>query len=246
MRQNTFGWQQPATAPAIDSTMPITSATNDSGSLINILTALRTEDAEFSNTLRNRNYKRGDIVATADDLAQNMYVLVEGRVNLVCMNAKERRLVAATLEPGAIFGEGALDGALHPNIFAEARESVTLWTIPNTDARDMTVQYPILSWGLLQTYGERLAQVEDNLEDVAYKTLPERLAQLILEYGDYKDGLIKGISHQVLADHLGTYRETVSAILRDFKRQNLVKLGYRRIEVLDAEELSEVAGVWDW
>ena len=48
------------------------------------------------------------------------------------------------------------------------------------------------------------------------------------------------------ADHLGTYRETVSAILRDFKRQELVELGYRRINILDSETLKTIAGIWDW
>jgi CRP-like cAMP-binding protein len=45
---------------------------------------------------------------------------------------------------------------------------------------------------------------------------------------------------------LGTYRETVSAILRDFKRQDLVELGYRRINIIDAETLKEIAGIWEW
>ncbi len=98
--------------------------------------------------------------------------------------------------------------------------------------------------GLLQTYGERLLQVENSLEDVAYKKLPERLAMLLLDQSD-EDGLIQGVSHQALADHLGTYRETVSAILREFKSQELVKLGYRRINIVDAETLKEIAGIWD-
>ena len=79
---------------------------------------------------------------------------------------------------------------------------------------------------------------------MAYKKLPERLASLLMELGDYSDGLIKGVSHQALADRLGTYRETVSAILRDFKRQGLVELGYRRITVLDALTLKDIAGIW--
>jgi CRP-like cAMP-binding protein len=106
------------------------------------------------------------------------------------------------------------------------------------------MQYPILGWGLLQTYGERLLQVENSLEDVAYKKLPERLAMLLLELAD-EQGEIRGVSHQALADHLGTYRETVSAILRDFKRQEMVELGYRRINLLDKEWLQDIAGIWE-
>lgn len=98
---------------------------------------------------------------------------------------------------------------------------------------------------MLQTYGERLLQVENSLEDVAYKKLPERLALLLLELGDYQGGMIKGVSHQSLADHLGTYRETVSAILRDFKRQGVVELGYRRISIMDVQSLKDIAGIWD-
>lgn len=211
-----------------------------------MLAALREEDPAFNKVISIKHMDRGDVVATAEDLTQKMFVLMNGKVNMVCTNNEGRRLVIATLDPGAIFGEGALDSPGDPNVFVEAADKVSVWVIPATEARNMTMQYPILGWGMLQTYGERLLQVENSLEDVAYKKLPERLAMLLLELGEYENGLIKGVSHQSLADHLGTYRETVSAILRDFKRQGLVELGYRRINVVDVEELKEIAGIWEW
>ena len=42
-----------------------------------------------------------------------------------------------------------------------AADSSTLWVIPAGEARNLTMQYPILGWGLLQTYGRRLVQVEN-------------------------------------------------------------------------------------
>lgn len=215
-------------------------------SMTQMLTALREEDPAFNKVISIRHLDRGDVVATAEDLTQKMFVLMSGKVNMVCTNNEGRRLVIATLEAGAIFGEGALDSPGDPNVFVEAADKVSVWVIPATEARNMTMQYPILGWGMLQTYGERLLQVENSLEDVAYKKLPERLAMLLLDLGEYENGLIKGVSHQSLADHLGTYRETVSAILRDFKRQGLVELGYRRINIIDAETLKEIAGIWEW
>lgn len=209
------------------------------------LTALRDQDPAFNKVVSAKQYERGSVVATADELTHKMFVLMNGRVNMVCTNNEGRRLVITALEPGAIFGEGALDTPGDPGVFVEAAEKSTVWVIPATEARQAAMQFPILSWGMLQTYGERLLQVENSLEDVAYKKLPERLATLLLDLSDGDDGVIQGVSHQALADHLGTYRETVSAILREFKRQDLVKLGYRRIQVLDIEELKEVAGIWD-
>jgi CRP/FNR family transcriptional regulator, cyclic AMP receptor protein len=211
-----------------------------------MLTDLHQEDPAFGKMVRMQRVERATLVATPEELASKMFVLMEGQIHLVCTNNEGRRLVIATLEPGAIFGEGALNNPGDPNVFAESVTEATLWTIPAGEARNMTMQYPILGWGLLQTYGRRLLQVENSLEDVAYKKLPERLAALLVELSHEENGLIKGVSHQALADRLGTYRETVSAILRDFKRQNLVELGYRRINVLDAETLKEIAGIWEW
>jgi CRP-like cAMP-binding protein len=216
------------------------------GGLPQALTSLRAEDPAFDRVVSIVHVERGDVVASQEDLARKMFVLMSGKVNMVCTNNEGRRLVIATLEPGAIFGEGALNNATDPSVFVEAADNVSVWVIPASEARNMTMQYPILGWGLLQTYGERLLQVENSLEDVAYKKLPERLAMLLLDLSDNQAGLIKGVSHQALADHLGTYRETVSAILRDFKRQGLVELGYRRITIEDVEELKDIAGVWDW
>lgn len=208
------------------------------------LTALREQDPAFNKVFAKKQWDRGAVIATEEDLTEKMFVLMSGRVNMVCTNNEGRRLVVTTLEPGAIFGEGALDNPADPNVFAEAAEPSTVWAVPASEARQVAEKYPILSWGLLQTYGERLLQVENSLEDVAYKKLPERLAMLLIDQAD-KDGLIEGVSHQALADHLGTYRETVSAILREFKAQELVKLGYRRINIVDMETLKDIAGIWE-
>jgi CRP/FNR family transcriptional regulator, cyclic AMP receptor protein len=216
------------------------------GGIRQALTALREEDPAFDKVISTQRFERGDAVATSEAMTTRMYVLMSGKVNMICTNAEGRRLVIATLEPGAIFGEGALDNAADKNVFAEAVDDVAVWVIPAGEARNMTMQYPILGWGLLQTYGLRLLQVENSLEDVAYKKLPERLATLLIELDEDGTSVIKGVSHQALADRLGTYRETVSAILRDFKRQGLVELGYRRIRLVDVDMLKEIGGVWDW
>lgn len=232
-----------AHTPSHNNTATNNGSTNN---LTQVLTALRDEDPAFNKVISIKHLERGDIVATPEELSRKMYMLMNGKVNLVCTNNEGRRLVIATLDAGAIFGEGALDSPGDPNVFVEAADKVSVWVVPAGEARNMTIQYPILGWGMLQTYGERLHQVENSLEDVAYKKLPERLAMLLLDLSNNQNGLIKGVSHQSLADHLGTYRETVSAILRDFKRQDVVELGYRRITVVDVEELKAIAGVWDW
>ncbi len=246
MKTNMREFQNIATASAFNNALPHSGGNLRPNSVTQTLTALREEDPAFDKVIVTQRFERGRLVASAEAMASRMYVLMSGKVNLLCTNNEGRRLVIATLEPGAIFGEGALGMNSDQNVFAEAAEDSAVWVIPASEARSMTMQYPILGWGMLQTYGMRLMQVENSLEDVAYKKLPERLAALLVELDADQSGTIKGVSHQALADRLGTYRETVSAILRDFKRQGLVELGYRRIKLVDTETLRDVGGLWEW
>lgn len=210
-----------------------------------MLSELRAMDAHLDQMISIQEYGPRETIALPEQLAETMYVVMQGTVHLVCSSDSRRRLIVAGLEPGSIFGQGPLEEPAVSNVIAEAADNVVVWSVPAQGTRSLMVQYPILTWALLQTYGRRLAQVEDNLEDIAYRKLPERLAHLVWELANER-GVVEGLSHQALADYLGTYRETVSAVLRDFKQAEILSLGYRRIAILDREALADVAGIWDY
>lgn len=210
-------------------------------SVAEVLIELRDDDVEFKKALVAHSFRAGQTVAEPDVLSRNLFTLMKGRVQLIREGANGRRLAIATLGPGAVFGEGALLGAVDWRVKAIALTDCIVWMVPAPQAEALAFRHPILSWGLLQTVGQRLAQVENHMEAVAYKRLPERLAGLLLELAN-GGRQIRGTSHQSLADMLGTYRETISAILRSFKDEGLVELGYRKIELRDLAGLRMAAG----
>jgi CRP-like cAMP-binding protein len=50
-----------------------------------------------------------------------------------------------------------------------------------------------------------------------------------------------GLTHQDLAETIGTYRETATQVLNDMKSQGLIEIGRKRIRILDVERLRELA-----
>ena len=213
-------------------------------SLPEILIDLREDDLEFKQAIVAHSFRAGQTVAEAEVLGRNLFTLMKGRVQLIREGPNGRRLALATLGPGAMFGEGALLGVTDPAVTAVAFTDCIIWTVPQPQAQALALRYPVLSWALLQTVGQRLQQVENRMEEVAYKRLPERLAGLLLELASGGKA-VRGASHQALADMLGTYRETISAILRTFKDDGLVDLGYRRIDLRDVRGLRLAAGTVD-
>lgn len=86
-------------------------------------------------------------------------------------------------------------------------------------------------------FAERLAGLMQLVEEVAFRKLDQRLAGWLAAQGP----LVQR-SHQAIADDLGSVREIVSRLLRQFEEQGWVRLGRERVEVLDAGALERLAG----
>ena len=84
--------------------------------------------------------------------------------------------------------------------------------------------------------GERVTQLMELIDAVAFHRLDQRLATLLLTQGP-----VIATTHQNLADELGSVREVVSRILGDFQAQHLVQLDRGQIFVLNMEALQQRA-----
>ncbi len=95
---------------------------------------------------------------------------------------------------------------------------------------------------MLEITGRRLNDAEARLEDMAFKGIPARLASLLLRLAAERNSHdILGLTHQDLAETIGTYRETATQVLNDMKAQGLIEIGRKRITIKDADRLAEVA-----
>ncbi len=83
---------------------------------------------------------------------------------------------------------------------------------------------------------KRLANIITVVEKVAFKRMDERIAEFLVKKSDSEpNGL--NITHQEIADELGTHREVISRILKEFEKLELIKLSRNRIEILNRNEL---------
>ena len=93
---------------------------------------------------------------------------------------------------------------------------------------------------ILEITGNRLRETEEQLEALAFKSIPARLAALLLRRaGDGNE--VAGLAHQDLAEMIGTYRETTTQTLNDMKSEGILEIGRRRITILDKEALAAIA-----
>lgn len=185
--------------------------------------------------------EKGRVFYIPDESGEVLFLLKQGRVQLYRISPEGKKLVIATLGPGSIFGEMSMIGQGMHNTFAEAIEDCTLCVMSRSDLERVLLDKPQVGLRILETLGQRLREAEARLEDIAFKNIPARLASLLLRLHEEHGSTIEGYTHQDLAEMIGTYRETTTQILNDFKRNGLLDIGRKRLELRDLEGLWQIA-----
>ena len=185
---------------------------------------------------------RGRVFYRPEDPGERLFLLRQGRVQLYRISPEGKKLVIATLGPGALFGEMALLGQQMHNAFAEAMEDCAIMVMSRADLERLMLNDPTIGRRILTLTQRRLTDAESRLEDMAFKGIPARLASLLLRLSaDQDSDTITGLTHQDLAETIGTYRETATQVLNDLKADGLIEIGRKRITILDADRLRIIA-----
>jgi CRP/FNR family transcriptional regulator, cyclic AMP receptor protein len=185
--------------------------------------------------------RRGQHVYTPGETSEALFLLKDGRVRIYRLTADGKKLVLSTLEPHTFFGDMPLAGQRMYGTFAEALDDCAICVLGRADLERLIQTRPKVAIRLLDIVSSRLLEAEAVIEDFAFKGIPARLATLLLRLAAGGGQELTDYTHQDLADMIGTYRETTTQTLDDFKRRGLVELGRRRIQILDRDGLARIA-----
>ena len=204
------------------------------------LTAREMEDLNRITTMST--VQKGRVFYRPEEPGEVLFILKEWRVQLYRISPEGKKLVITTLGEHTLFGEMALLGTKMHNTFAEAVEDCLICVMSRTDLERLILSRPQVALRILEITGKRLREAEERLESMAFKGIPARLASLLLRLSSEQESdEVTGMTHQDLAESVGTYRETATQVLNDLKSQGLIEIGRKRIQLLDKEALFELA-----
>ena len=177
----------------------------------------------------------GTVLFDASQPCRGFPLLLEGAVRVAKFAPNGREIMLYRVDPGqgCILSGGCLLGHSDYTARGIAEQDVTLLSVPPALFHELLLQFEPFRRFVFGMYGERLAEVMELVEEVAFRRLDERLAQLLIHRGP-----VLVATHQKLADELGSVREIVSRLLRSFADRGWVKLERERITVLDLKSLA--------
>ena len=153
--------------------------------------------------------EKGRVFSTPDEPGEVVFLLKHGRVALFRLTPEGRKLTVATLGAGTCFGEMGLLGQGMYGCYAEAASDCLLCVMSRSDPQTVVRRNPEVGPRLREVIGGWLLEREAELESLAFRGVPARLAGLLVREADAY-GTLTGRSQQELAERPGTYQETVS------------------------------------
>jgi CRP/FNR family transcriptional regulator len=162
-------------------------------------------------------------------------LLLAGEIRVQTIGANGRMLHLYRVIPGGscVITQSCLLGRRNYNAQGSARSEVELCMLPAALFNALLGAHPPFREFVFALFGERLIELMAIVDEVAFKRLDQRLARLLLERGPRLR-----TTHQALADDLGSVREIVTRLLRQFADEGLVELARESIQIRDSNALA--------
>ena len=196
-------------------------------------------------------YPKGSLLFVEGEQPRGVFILCSGRAKLTTSSSEGKMLIVKIAEPGEVLGASATilgkpyevsAETLEPSQlnfikredflrFLSANAEVCMHTAQQLSEKYHSAQREIRSLGLAQTTGEKLAKLMLNWCESEGESTPKGIRLKVL------------LTHEEIAQMIGTTRETVTRLLSDLKRRKVIDVKGSTVVVLQKDELQNMVSI---
>ena len=136
-----------------------------------------------------------------------------------------------------LFSASCLLNSIQFEVMIEAEKDTDLWIIPAEVYKSIMKESAAVANYTNELMAARFSDVMWLIEQVMWKSLDKRVAAFLLEEAAIEESSELKITHEVIANHLGTHREVITRMLRYFQSEGMVKLSRGTIIILEKSKL---------
>lgn len=180
-----------------------------------------------------RTFPKETLLIVEGDTSTTLHIILKGRAIAVSIDTMGRQIIHNEFKEGDVFGEMSfLDGNPRcANVITKATTTVIMFERDGLE--DLLGAHPQLNLRLIQGLLQKLRTATKSVEDLVFLDSFGRVTRLLTRLADDQQNINGKLTHQEIADRVGTSREMVSRILK-----HLVKSGYisRKKKVITIEK----------
>jgi len=206
----------------------------------NKLNALHRE--KILGSLVARTVKKGTVIHNGGDDCTGLLLVKSGQLRAYILSDEGRQITIYRLfdRDMCLFSASCMMRSIQFDITIESEKDTDLWIIPVEVYQSIMAESAPAANYTNEVMATRFSDVMWLIEQIMWKSLDKRVAAFLLEESAIEGSDTLKITHETIANHLGSHREVITRMLKYFQNEGMVKLSRGTVEIIDAEKLKEL------
>ncbi len=190
--------------------------------------------------LTERNIKKGAVIHNGDMDCTGLLLVRSGQLRAYILSEEGREITVYRLfdRDLCLFSASCMMRSAQFDITIQAEKDTRLWVIPAEVYRQVMEQSAPAANYTNEVMAARFSEVMWLVEQVMWKSMDKRVAAFLLAEAAIEGTLLLRLTHESIANHLGTHREVVTRMLRYFQSEGMVRLSRGAVEIMDEKKLA--------
>lgn len=186
-----------------------------------------------------RSVEKGTVLHNGSLDCTGLFAIISGQLRSYILSDEGREVTIYRLfeRDICLFSASCIMSSIQFEVIIEAEKDSEIWIIPPMIYKRVMEQSAPLANFTNQIMATRFSEVMWLVEQVMWKSQDKRLAAFLVEESVLEESSILKITHDRIANHLGTAREVITRMLRYFQNEGMVKLTRGSIELTDMAAL---------
>ena len=182
-----------------------------------------------------KKYKEGDIILDENSSIRSIPIVMKGMMKVIRTEEDGREILLYYIQSGESCIMSFLGGMHNEKsiVKAEVEEDTEILFLPIDKVSLFIKEYPEWLDYIFRLYHKRFEELLDIINAIAFKKVDERLLNLLYKKSEILNSKTIIITHEQLANELGTARVVVSRLLKQLEDSQKLKLGRNKIILLD-------------
>ena len=201
------------------------------------------QQEKLADAIRYEHAKKGTIIHNGSLDCFGVLLVHSGQLRAYMISDEGREISLFRLfdRDLCLFSASCMMPSIQFDTIIEAEKDTDFWLIPPNIYKSIMDESAALANYTNEILSSRFSDVMWLMEQIIWKSFDKRLADFLLQESAIENtGKLK-ITHEKIANHMGTAREVVTRMLRYFQNEGLVRLSRGTIEILDAHKLAQLS-----
>ena len=193
-------------------------------------------------SLINRQIKKGTMIHNGSMDCTGLLLVKHGQLRAYILSDEGREITLYRLfdRDMCLFSASCIMRSIQFDVAIEAEKDTDLWIIPAEIYKNIMEESAPVANYTNELMASRFSDVMWLMEQIMWKSFDKRLAAFLLEESTLEGDSTLKLTHEIIANHLGTAREVVTRMLRYFQNEGVVKLARGTVAITDTEKLQRM------